>query len=617
MPAVNGSSSYPKARVELDSQFAVAEFSTHRKTLKDAFQSTLNTLKSQVVTLYNGATGGSFTLTHEPTEDTSSAIDFDATSAEVETALDAITALDGLVTVSGPAGGPWIITANPGDLLDQLLVATPSLTGGASPTVVVKHLIDVTPDRDQAMDELFVAASRAAEGLRQLPTPPANAWTPASHTATVLWLDANHAATVLSAAGQAQNGQAVTSWVDRIAGSISFAEVSGSGPTLKTDGPNSTRYLRDDGAAKYLRYAASSALNHSAGDIFIVARPRSVTGLQCLFASADEASTSRSLSVLFNNLAFECSQNNAGTADRLAGEDRGPLDGFCLLNVRSDGSETFIAVNGFDQDLTASTGSNAGDWFAETSARDNVTLFALRTSAIGNYFNGDIAEVIVTNAHLSDVERSYFLAYLREKYTPLVQVAALGDSHTAGPGGIIDSAGALVSLLNASPQCGISVVNHGVGGEEIGECRTRWTSDIRSHGYDVLILLAGTNDVVATTAGEAEATLFPLLEATYDEALADGLRVIAITVYPFYGHDSWSQTRQTELAVLNRLIREKAAKTPGMWLVDAYQLLGDPNEPRRIRPTYDFTGTNYLHTNAAGDAVIAAEIYSALRKMFS
>lgn len=62
-----------------------------------------------LISLSDNVTGGTFTLTYDSSE--SSNIDYDATAAEVEAALEGTASIgSGDVDVSGPAGGPWFVT---------------------------------------------------------------------------------------------------------------------------------------------------------------------------------------------------------------------------------------------------------------------------------------------------------------------------------------------------------------------------------------------------------------------------------------------------------------------------------------------------------------------------
>lgn len=92
----------------------------------------------QTVTVTGTPTGGTFTLTFD--EQTTAAIDFDATAAEVQAALVALSNIGtNDVSVSGDAGGPFTVTFG-GTLADSNvaeLTATASLTGGTDPDVTV------------------------------------------------------------------------------------------------------------------------------------------------------------------------------------------------------------------------------------------------------------------------------------------------------------------------------------------------------------------------------------------------------------------------------------------------------------------------------------------------
>lgn len=92
----------------------------------------------QTATITGGPTGGTFTLTFA--SQTTSALAYNSTAAQVQSALQALSSIGvGNVTVSGPAGGPYVITfagtLAPGP--QSAITATPSLTGGTSPGVTI------------------------------------------------------------------------------------------------------------------------------------------------------------------------------------------------------------------------------------------------------------------------------------------------------------------------------------------------------------------------------------------------------------------------------------------------------------------------------------------------
>jgi hypothetical protein len=85
----------------------------------------------QTVTVTGSPTGGSFTLTVNG--QTTAAIAYNATAAQVKAALEALSSVS-VVSVTG--SGPYVVTFGGGANVPQL-TATASLTGGSTPGVTV------------------------------------------------------------------------------------------------------------------------------------------------------------------------------------------------------------------------------------------------------------------------------------------------------------------------------------------------------------------------------------------------------------------------------------------------------------------------------------------------
>lgn len=99
---------------------------------------TLSTGRNEVQQVSRGThTGGDFTLDFDG--QVTAAIDFDATAATVETELVALSNIDpGEVDVTGPAGGPWVVTFQNGlgsQNVVALIIDGTNLTGGAGEAV--------------------------------------------------------------------------------------------------------------------------------------------------------------------------------------------------------------------------------------------------------------------------------------------------------------------------------------------------------------------------------------------------------------------------------------------------------------------------------------------------
>jgi hypothetical protein len=70
----------------------------------------------------------------------------------------------------------------------------------------------------------------------------------------------------------------------------------------------------------------------------------------------------------------------------------------------SDGTSYRIYVDGVAESLTVSSGGNFGDWFADTSVRDNLTVGARTTTSTLYYTNGSLSDIAVYNYPLTPDE---------------------------------------------------------------------------------------------------------------------------------------------------------------------------------------------------------------------
>jgi len=105
----------------------------------------LATSEIQTVTITGAPTGGTFTLTYSG--QTTGTIPFNAVGGTVQTALNALSNLDG-VSVTGGAGGPYTVTFAPGNV-PQMTASGAGLTGGTAPAVGV---VTATPGADESVE---------------------------------------------------------------------------------------------------------------------------------------------------------------------------------------------------------------------------------------------------------------------------------------------------------------------------------------------------------------------------------------------------------------------------------------------------------------------------------
>lgn len=152
----------------------------------------------------------------------------------------------------------------------------------------------------------------------------------------------------------------------------------------------------------------------------------------------------------------------------------------------------------------------------------------------------------------------------------------------------------------------------------IGRPTSEMVSELRSNiiGQDFtdLIILGGTNDVVA--AGSNTRTTdraINNLQTIYTEAKAAGMRVVAVTIPPaglwYERFQRPEEEYDRDVQKLNNFVRSAQVDA----VVDAYQLLGDPANPTYLNPIYLRRNRNFpdgegLHPNEQGSILLAQTI---------
>lgn len=167
-------------------------------------------------------------------------------------------------------------------------------------------------------------------------------------------------------------------------------------PLYDTDA-HASGYAIFDGTNDLLVYTAANAISTaSSGEFYCVIRPSSVTGTQAIFCTADEATATKLLSIQLNGAYLEIAQNDGGTEDRVTATTTAMSIGTSyVIGVISTGTAWQLRVNGISETLTVASGTNSGDWFGDTSARDNATLGARKTTTENTFLNGYIGEAFL------------------------------------------------------------------------------------------------------------------------------------------------------------------------------------------------------------------------------
>lgn len=142
--------------------------------------------------------------------------------------------------------------------------------------------------------------------------------------------------------------------------------------------------------------------------------------------------------------------------------------------------------------------------------------------------------------------------------------------------------------------------NVGIGSQYTSTCLDRFVRDVVDIGSDVVIILAGINDIYYN---HAPATTQNNLLRMYDLADAAKIKPIPVTLLP-YTPNALTEDRYLEIKskieALNAWIRS-TAQIRGYGLCDWYSAMTDPNNPGHMYSTYTCDG---IHLSLLGNTKI-------------
>jgi hypothetical protein len=154
----------------------------------------------------------------------------------------------------------------------------------------------------------------------------------------------------------------------------------------------------------------SAVSNFTSGlSVFVVARPSALSSSAQLF-SIGSGSLSSSVG-LSENASFQPTfsvYNGSGTATTLSGTAAFSTNQFQLYEIIQSGTTATMYVNG--SQVSQNTTMNALPTASTTSS------FIGKSTAGGNYFTGQIAELLLYSTPLTLPQKSYIESYLIQKY---------------------------------------------------------------------------------------------------------------------------------------------------------------------------------------------------------
>lgn len=191
------------------------------------------------------------------------------------------------------------------------------------------------------------------------------------------------------------------------------------------------------------------------------------------------------------------------------------------------------------------------------------------------------------------------------------RVVALGDSTTAGTPGWKspveappDGEGDITSqyaywIAQARP--GWMILNRGVNRETSAEIRARFDSDVLAASPDVVVIIAGVNDIYA---GQPASDVAQNLRSMYERAREHGIRVVAGSIIPY---NTATPDQNARMHEVNAWIREAAANDPNLEFADTRAAAASTDDPDRLCASPDG-----LHPSPEGYRRMAAAVLAAL-----
>lgn len=152
-------------------------------------------------------------------------------------------------------------------------------------------------------------------------------------------------------------------------------------------------------------------------------------------------------------------------------------------------------------------------------------------------------------------------------------------------------------------------VDRGISGETTPQMLARFRQDVLSLEPEVVVILAGTNDVAGNTGPMTPEMTRDNLKSMAELARADGIRVVLASVLPALDFP-WRRGLEPapRIAALNALLEDYAARV-GIVYLDYYRAMAD--EKGGLRAGLSEDG---VHPNGAGYAVMAPLAEAAVRQ---
>lgn len=153
-------------------------------------------------------------------------------------------------------------------------------------------------------------------------------------------------------------------------------------------------------------------------------------------------------------------------------------------------------------------------------------------------------------------------------------------------------------------------VNRGISGQTTPQMLVRFRSDVLDLKPEVVVILAGTNDIAGNTGDATVDKIAGFIMSMSDLAAANGIKVVLCSVLPAIDY-LWYPGREPapKIIKLNSMLRE-FAEEKGFGYVDYHSAMVDDQGGLKV-PEYTSAG-DLVHPNAAGYEVMEALVVPAV-----
>jgi lysophospholipase L1-like esterase len=195
------------------------------------------------------------------------------------------------------------------------------------------------------------------------------------------------------------------------------------------------------------------------------------------------------------------------------------------------------------------------------------------------------------------------LARYREANAKL-GVPVEGESRVVFLGDSITEAWDLAVFFKGKPY-----VNRGISGQTTPQILLRFRQDVIALNPDIVVILAGTNDIAENTGPTSLGTIGDNLKSMVDLAQKNGVRPILASVLPAAVYPWRLDIRPIEkILALNQWMKEYSGKE-GIVYLDYYSPM--VNDQHGLKPEFSGDG---VHPNEAGYTIMAPLVADAIAK---